>query len=110
MATARLRSADGDLDAAIARLGDIVGGGDERLALPAADGQDAILRLGRVLTRLETLDRTLQSRPPHPLMGTGSLHASFVSGGHELSSYPDRALLQMERRTLPSEAESTVAR
>src|SRR5262245_6738766 len=72
-----------------------------------ADGQDAILRLGRVLARLETLDRTLQSRPPHPLMGTGSLHASFISGGHELSSYPDRAVLQMERRTLPSEPEST---
>jgi acetylornithine deacetylase len=72
-----------------------------------ADGQDAILRLGRVLTRLETLDRTLQARPPHPLMGTGSLHASLVEGGHELSSYPDRAVLQMERRTLPSEPEST---
>src|SRR6185295_27784 len=72
-----------------------------------ADGQDAILRLGRVLTCLESLDRTLQSRPPHPLMGTGSLHASFVEGGHELSSYPDRAVLQMERRTLPSEPEST---
>jgi acetylornithine deacetylase len=71
-----------------------------------ADGQDAILRLGRVLTKLEALDRTLQSRPPHPLVGTGSLHASFVEGGHELSSYPDRAVLQLERRTLPGEPES----
>ncbi len=70
------------------------------------DGQDAILRLGRVLGRLEALDRALQARPPHPLMGTGSLHASFVSGGHELSSYPDRATLQMERRILPDEPES----
>ncbi len=72
-----------------------------------ADGQDAILRLGRVLVRLEALDRTLQGRPPHPLVGTGSLHASIVEGGHELSSYPDRAALQMERRTLPSEDEAT---
>jgi acetylornithine deacetylase len=71
-----------------------------------ADGQDAILRLGRVLTRLEALDRELQSRPPHPLVGTGSLHASLVSGGRELSSYPDRATLQMERRILPDEPES----
>ncbi|HWW88163.1 MAG TPA: ArgE/DapE family deacylase [Vicinamibacterales bacterium] len=69
-----------------------------------AEGLDAILRLGRVLTRLEALDRALQARPPHPLMGTGSLHASIVTGGRELSSYPDRATLQMERRTLPSEA------
>jgi acetylornithine deacetylase len=72
-----------------------------------AEGQDAILRLGRVLARLEALDRTLQARPPHPLVGTGSLHASTIAGGHELSSYPDRATLQMERRTLPSEPEST---
>ena len=71
-----------------------------------ADGQDAILRLGRVLSRLEQLDRALQARPPHPLVGTGSLHASIVEGGRELSSYPDRAMLQMERRTLPGEAES----
>lgn len=71
-----------------------------------ADGQDAILRLGRVLSKLESLDRSLQAQPPHPLVGTGSLHASIVEGGHELSSYPDRAVLQMERRLLPGEAES----
>jgi acetylornithine deacetylase len=72
-----------------------------------ADGQDAILRLGRVLSRLEALDAAIQARPPHPLLGAGSLHASVISGGHELSSYPDRALLQMERRTLPGDREST---
>jgi acetylornithine deacetylase len=72
-----------------------------------AEGQDAILRLGRVLTRLEALDATLQARPPHPLVGTGSLHASIIAGGHELSSYPDRATLQLERRILPTEPEST---
>jgi acetylornithine deacetylase len=71
-----------------------------------ADGEDAILRLGRVLVRLEALDRALQARPPHPLVGTGSLHASIIEGGRELSSYPDRATLQMERRTLPSEKET----
>jgi acetylornithine deacetylase len=72
-----------------------------------AEGQDAILRLGRVMARLEALDRALQAQTPHPLVGTGSLHASFVSGGRELSSYPDRATLQMERRTLPDEPTST---
>lgn len=74
-----------------------------------AEGQDAILRLGRVLAELEALDRALQARPPHPLVGTGSLHASLVEGGRELSSYPDRAVLQMERRTLPHESASQAA-
>jgi acetylornithine deacetylase len=70
-----------------------------------AEGQDAIFRLGRVIARLEALDRTLQSRSPHPVVGTGSLHASGIEGGHEWSSYPDRAVLQMERRILPGESE-----
>jgi acetylornithine deacetylase len=67
------------------------------------EGRDAILRMGRVLARLESLDRRLQQGPSHALLGTASLHASLVEGGHELSSYPSRATLQYERRTLPSE-------
>jgi acetylornithine deacetylase len=70
-----------------------------------ADGEDAILRLGRVLSHLEALDRTLQSRVPHALVGVGSLHASLISGGRELSSYPDHATLQLERRLTPTERE-----
>lgn len=69
-----------------------------------AEGQDAILRLGRVLAKLEALDRDLQRRPPHARLGTGSLHASIVSGGRELSSYPDSAVVQLERRTLPGDS------
>jgi acetylornithine deacetylase len=68
------------------------------------DGRDAILRMGRVLQRLDALDRELQGRPPHPLMGTGSLHASIIEGGRELSSYPDRCRLRMERRTIAGES------
>lgn len=71
------------------------------------EGEDAILRMGRVLRDLEALDRDLQSRSPHAMLGTGSLHASFIQGGRELSSYPDHARLQMERRTLPAETAAT---
>jgi acetylornithine deacetylase len=71
------------------------------------DGRDAILRMGRVLQRLERLDRELQAKPPHPIMSTASLHASIVSGGRELSSYPDRCRLQMERRTVGGESADT---
>ncbi len=68
------------------------------------DGRDAIMRMGRVLARLERLDRELQAQPPHPLIGPGSLHASIVEGGRELSSYPDWCRLQIERRTVPGES------
>jgi acetylornithine deacetylase len=68
------------------------------------DGRDAIRLMGRVLNGLDAIDRALQSQPPHALVGTASLHASVIEGGHELSSYPDRCHLQMERRTVPGEA------
>jgi acetylornithine deacetylase len=67
------------------------------------DGRDAIMRMGRVLQRLESLDRDLQRRAPHSLLGTGSLHASIINGGRELSSYPDHCRLQLERRTIVGE-------
>ncbi len=68
-----------------------------------AEGEDAILRMGRVLGRLEALGQELSQRKPHALLGAPSLHASLVDGGRELSTYPDRCLLSLERRTLPGE-------
>ncbi|WP_407572764.1 ArgE/DapE family deacylase [Deinococcus altitudinis] len=66
-------------------------------------GVDAISHMGRVLGKLESLSRALTEQPAHPLLGHGSLHASLISGGQELSSYPDRCTLLVERRTLPGE-------
>jgi acetylornithine deacetylase len=68
-------------------------------------GRDAIFRMGRVIAHLEALSRTLQSKPPHPLLGTPSLHASLINGGRELSTYPDHCSLRMERRTIVGEPE-----
>ena len=74
------------------------------------EGRDAIRMMGRVLNGLDAIDRQLQSQPPHKLLGTASLHASLIEGGRELSSYPDRCHLQMERRTIPGEAPGAAAR
>jgi acetylornithine deacetylase len=67
------------------------------------DGRDAIMRMGRVLSRLERLEKKLRYGASHGLLGTASLHASIIDGGEELSSYPARSSLQFERRTLPGE-------
>jgi acetylornithine deacetylase len=67
------------------------------------EGRDAILRMGRVLSRLEALDGRLQRGEPHALLGTASLHASIIEGGLEMSTYPSAASLKLERRTLPGE-------
>ena len=71
-------------------------------------GVDAIAHMGRLLVDLEALGRDLQKRPAHPLLGTGSLHASTIHGGREMSSYPERCTLAVERRTLPGEQPETL--
>jgi acetylornithine deacetylase len=68
------------------------------------EGIDAIAHMGRVLGALETLDRELHQRPAHALLGVPSLHASLIQGGVELSTYPGRCELQIERRTVPGES------
>jgi acetylornithine deacetylase len=73
-------------------------------------GVDAIARMGGVLVALEKLDRRLRAGPGHPLLGTGSVHASLIEGGQEYSSYPARCLLVGERRTIPGETPEMVAR
>src|SRR3954447_2495603 len=65
-------------------------------------GEDAIAKAGPVLSGIAALDESLGART-HPLLGRGSVHASTIAGGIELSSYPDRCVVGVERRTLPDE-------
>jgi acetylornithine deacetylase len=71
-------------------------------------GIDAIAMMGPTLVAIEALDRALRARPSHPLLGTGSIHASLIEGGQEYSSYPARCLLRGERRTIPGERREQV--
>lgn len=71
-------------------------------------GVDAIVKMGKILTEIDRLDQRLRANPTHSLLGSGSLHASLISGGQELSSYPERCLLSVERRTLPGETPASV--
>ena len=71
-------------------------------------GVDAIVKMGKVLVELEALDARLRAAVGHPLVGTGSVHASLIEGGQELSSYPRHCRLQIERRTIPGETRATV--
>ena len=70
-------------------------------------GVDAIVKAGPVLSAIGELDRALGERM-HPLVGRGSVHASLISGGAELSSYPARCVVGLERRTLPGETAADV--
>jgi acetylornithine deacetylase len=66
-------------------------------------GIDAIANMGPIITGIAELDQRLRGNSGHPLLGPGSIHSSLISGGTELSTYPDRCFLQVERRTIPGE-------
>jgi acetylornithine deacetylase len=72
-------------------------------------GVDAIVKTGPILTAIGALDDALGERT-HPLLGRGSVHASVIEGGVELSSYPARCVVGLERRTLPGETGADVER
>lgn len=72
-------------------------------------GVDAIRHAGALLRELDALDVSLAAQA-HPLLGRASLHASTIEGGTGMSTYPDRCVLRVERRTLPGESVESVRR
>jgi len=73
------------------------------------EGVDAIVKAAKFLVEVENLGKHNLSQRNHPLLGSPSVHASLISGGIELSTYPDYCKIKLERRTLPGENRETVA-
>ncbi len=70
-------------------------------------GVDAIVKMGHFLMGIEAIQGMLEETK-HSLVGPGSIHASIISGGVELSTYPDRCKLEAERRLIPGETREDV--
>lgn len=66
-------------------------------------GVDAIRLAAHVLVELDQLERDVLTALTHPLLGHASLHAATIEGGVGFSTYPDRCVVSIERRTLPGE-------
>ncbi|MER5522006.1 ArgE/DapE family deacylase [Streptomyces sp. NPDC002763] len=73
-------------------------------------GVDAIAKTGHLLLALENLGARLAQGPAHPLLGTGTVHASVIHGGEEPSTYPAHCRTTLERRTVPGEDADSVER
>jgi len=71
-------------------------------------GVDAIRHAGLLLAELDRVDAEELSGRTHSLLGRPSLHASTIEGGIGMSTYPDRCVLRLERRTLPGETGENV--
>jgi len=73
-------------------------------------GVDAIRHAGLFLAELDRFDAEELPRAGHPLLGRPSVHASMVQGGTGMSTYPDRCVVRIERRTIPGETADDVRR
>ncbi len=71
-------------------------------------GIDAITKMGKVLVKIDQLDQALRANPTHALLKSGSLHASTITGGEDISMYPAYCKLMIERRTIPGETPESV--
>ena len=71
-------------------------------------GIDAIRHAGLLLAELDHIDADVLPRSTHPLLGRASLHASLIEGGTGLSTYPDRCVVKLERRSIPGETAEDV--
>lgn len=71
-------------------------------------GVDAIRHAGLVLAELDRIDADELPKRGHPLLGRPSVHASLIEGGSGMSTYPDRCVVRIERRTIPGETPAQV--
>jgi acetylornithine deacetylase len=66
-------------------------------------GIDAITKAGHALVALEKWGARRRLGRQHPVLGAATVHASLISGGEEVSSYPATCRITIEVRTLPGE-------
>ena len=71
-------------------------------------GVSAIGKIGRIIVALERFDQEVLRKRSHPLTGPASLHCAQVEGGVGLSTYAERSVLKVERRTIPGETPEQV--
>ena len=71
-------------------------------------GVDAIRHAAMLMTALDRYQQKVLMTRTHPLLGRASLHGSTIAGGVGWSTYPERCILRVERRTLPGESTASV--
>ena len=63
-------------------------------------GDNAIYKAARAITRLEKFDFKVR---PHPILGGPTLNVGTVSGGINFNSVPDRSTFSIDIRTIPGQ-------
>ncbi|MBD3305866.1 M20/M25/M40 family metallo-hydrolase [candidate division KSB3 bacterium] len=71
-------------------------------------GENAIIRMGRVIHAFADYNDELLHRQPHPLLGHGRFNLGVIQGGVQVNMVPDSCGLEVDRRTLPGESQDSV--
>ena len=63
-------------------------------------GENAIYKAAQIVTQLQAYKFDIS---PHPLLGAPSLNVGTISGGMNINSVPDRAVIGVDIRTIPDQ-------
>jgi acetylornithine deacetylase len=66
-------------------------------------GQNAIYRMGEVLTAIKEFADGLNSRTPDPILGPPTLSVGRIEGGQSVNVVPDWCQIEIDRRVIPGE-------
>ena len=69
----------------------------------AYHGENAILRMGRVLAALEAYNQTLSTRMDLPILRYPTVNVGTIRGGTGVTLVPDRCRIEFDRQVLPGE-------
>ena len=71
-------------------------------------GDNAILRMAKIIGALSSYNAELLKRKPHALCGNGRFTMSVIKGGVQVNMVPDYCELEVDRRTLPGETKDQI--
>lgn len=73
-------------------------------------GVNAVHAMARVVAVIEGDYAAALRRRRHPLLGPGTVNVGVICGGRQPNIVPDQCAIELDRRTLPGEAEAGVRR
>ena len=71
-------------------------------------GENAVVRMARIIRAFAGYNEELLGREPHPLCGHGRFNPGVIRGGVQVNMVPDLCELEVDRRTLPGESREAV--
>lgn len=67
------------------------------------EGENALVRMAKVILRFEDYNTELLQGREHPLCGHGRFNPGVIAGGVQVNTVPDFCEMEVDRRTLPGE-------